>query len=273
VIVFDGDAPVALGTVVDAAGLVLTVTSEVSTAPQCRLPDGRTVAAEAVAVEPAFDLLLLKVPVSGLAPVKWSDELSPPAGTLLVAPGCGGYPLANGIISVPRRNLPGPHPANLARSSAVVRRPAAPPAIIGSAVQGRGYWVEFVMGEAEAAGVRPGDVIVSIAGATIRSHEDLALCVRNLKGGDLAEVQLLREARPIGLMLILRSDGSPSGMYSGRKSGFPTVFEHDLPLAADQCGGPLIGLEAGQSASPWRALARTAAWQSLPIASVVCCLS
>jgi len=61
-----GDIRAALGTVVDADGLVLTKASEVPDRPQCRLGDGRVLAAQVVGADPAYDLALLRVPATRL---------------------------------------------------------------------------------------------------------------------------------------------------------------------------------------------------------------
>ena len=269
--VLDGDSQVALGTVADAGGSVLTVASQLPAQPRCRFPDGRLVGVEVGGVDPAYDLALLKVPASeGLRPITWASEASPPAGTLLVAAEPGGRPLAAGIVSVPRRDYPGLRPSaavgfflgavgadppptfstSWPQKGPVVRGPALPPSITGSTVDGRGFRVESAEGAVAEADIRPGDVIVALAGRPVRSHEDLLTCVRGFRGGDRVDVRLLRAALPVDVALVLLSYGSssshgsfPFGVLSARRDGFPTVFGHDLPLAADECGGPVVDLD------------------------------
>ena len=82
--ILDGDEPVALGTVVDAAGLVITKASELPDRAACRLPGGRVTGAQVVGVDPAYDLALVRVvriPPAGLVPVTWAKTADPPAGT------------------------------------------------------------------------------------------------------------------------------------------------------------------------------------------------
>lgn len=237
VAVLDGDKTVVLGTVIAADGLVATVASRVPDGARCRLSDGRVLAAEVIGIHPAFDLALLRLPTAGLKPVEWADS-DPVVGSILAAPGPGDLPIAVGVVSGGRRDLPGPHATAVARNR---REPATLPEVIGSAVQGRGYWVEYVEGEAAGSGIEPGDVILSIDGTTVRSHEDLAACVRGRAAGDRVPVRLLRAARNVELVLILRARSATG--FALRSEGYPTVFEHDLPLDAAECGGPVVGLD------------------------------
>jgi serine protease Do len=237
VAILDGDSAVVLGTVVAAEGLVVTVASRVPHDARCRLPDGRLVQAKVVGVHPAFDLALLRLPAAGLEAVGWA-EANPAVGSIVVAAGADDLPLAVGIVSAGRRDLPGPHPATVTRPQ---RQPATLPEVIGSAVQGRGYWVEFAEGEAVRAGIEPGDVILSIGGMAVRSHQELARCVRGRAAGDRLPVRLLRSGRHVELRLTLRAR-SVIG-FTNREAGYPTVFEHDLPLDAAECGSPVVGLD------------------------------
>ncbi len=237
VAVLDGDRTAVLGTVVAAEGLVVTVASRVPDGPRCRLPDGRVAAAEVVGVHPGFDLALLQVPAGGLKPVAWADE-NPVVGSLLAATGPGDLPLAIGVVSAGRRDWPGPHPTTVLRARP---EPATLPEVIGSAVQGRGYWVEYAEGEAARAGIEPGDVLLSIGGTPVRSHEDLAGCVRGRLAGDRVPVRLVRAGRNVELVMPLRARSGSGFTY--RPGGYPTAFEHDLPLDAGECGGPVVGLD------------------------------
>jgi serine protease Do len=164
--ILDGDDATALGTVVDAAGLILTKASEVPEEARCRLPDGRVARAQVVGIDPAYDLALLRVEVEGLAPVAWAKADDAPAGTLLAALGTGKLPQAVGIVSVPRRDTSGPHPAAPSR----YRRPsllAGPPELTGFVAPEGGFVVETSEGNAAAAGIRRGDVILTIEGKPV----------------------------------------------------------------------------------------------------------
>ena len=188
-----------------------------------------------VGVDPAFDVALLKIPATDLSTVQWAAETSPVAGTLLAAPGHEEFPLAVGVVSVPRRDLPGPFPASLEPPRETGRLPE----LIGSAVQGRGYWVEFIEGAAAEAGFQPGDVILTIAGKAVRRHQDLADCVKDRWANKRVAVRLLRAGKPLDLTMRLRAEGATP--FNVRSGDFPTMFEHDAVLARE-CGGPVVDL-------------------------------
>jgi S1-C subfamily serine protease len=237
VTVLEGDDAVALGTVVEK-GFVLTRATQLPESPICRLPDGIVVEATVVGIDPAFDLALLRIKADAV-PVEWADS-DPPLGSLLAAPGPGEIPVAVGVVSVARRDIKVTSPASVTR---MPRAPATVPAVLGSAVEGRGYWVEYVRGAAAAAGIRPGDVIVSIAGTKIREHSDLAVAVSGRRVSERVPVALLREGKPTEVTLKLTGSGFWMGLENGRAEGYPTVFEHDLPLLPAECGGPVVGLD------------------------------
>jgi S1-C subfamily serine protease len=234
----DANGVVALCTVVEADGLAITKASVLPAEPRCELPDGQIVSAKVLGIEPAFDLALLKVGSGELQPIQWKDTPLPAAGTLLAAIGLQELPLALGVVSVPTCELKGPFPSSVKPPP---KRRAAMPELIGSAVQGRGYWVEFVEGRSAEAGIEPGDVLLTIGGRAVRGHQDLSRCVEARWAGEVLTVHLLRAGRPRELTMRLRAEGQSS--FSLRADGFPTYFEHDAPLLAHECGGPIVGLD------------------------------
>jgi serine protease Do len=238
VVVLDGEEAVSLGTVVGADGLIVTKASRLPAEPKCRLPDGRVVAAEVAGSDPAFDVALLKLAAAGLCAVEWADKPAPVAGTFVAAPGQQEVPLAVGVVSVPRRDLPGPFPT---RTDPPRKARAALPEVIGSAVQGRGYWVEFVEGNAAAAGIRPGDVILTVAGQPVRSHQDLAGCVAGHRAGERVPARVNRAGKTLEFMMSLRAEGDSSSSTRD-EDDFPTVIEHDAPVLDHECGGPVVDL-------------------------------
>jgi len=241
--ILDGNQSAALGTVVDSSGLVVSIASRLPQDPVCQLANGRTVAATPVGMVPAFDLVFLKLSDSNLQPTTWTDIHAVPAGTMLAAPGPDSVPLAAGIVSVPRRGGQGPVAKEVSPYCRIGRCPAALLPIIGSSVPERGYWVEFAEGEAAEAGILSGDLLLSVVGKSVRSHEDLASSVQGLFGGDRVTVQLLRGQKAISVSVMLRSNGFPRGIDGAPRPNYPVFLEHDLPLREDECGGPLLGLD------------------------------
>lgn len=239
-----GERVSALGTAVDPDGLVLTAAvpavTEAAYGPdplRCRLPGGRTVPAEVVGIDPAYNLALLRIKANRLKPVTWADGPDLPAGTLLAAVGPGGLPPAVGVVSVPRRNVSRPIPV-----SPPARPPASPPELAGRFVSGRGFRVEHAAGYAYDAGVRPDDLVLAVGGEPIRSARDLALPADRRRAGDRVVVQTLRDGRPVDLPLVLPPNfrnRSPllEEFYP------PVAFECDLPLLINEYGCPVVGLD------------------------------
>jgi hypothetical protein len=172
--------------------------------------------------------------------------------------GPGPLPVKIGNVSLPLQVSSGPF------EKTVPRRPimlAMPPAVLGSGVPGRGYWVEYVEGNAAAAGICPGDLLVSVAGVPIRSHEDVIRCVAGQRGGSQVPVQLLRAGKMNHLTLTLKTEAPMEGNYgrhhvrppapwlgaddylSRHHVKPPAAIPVTLPVMGYECGGPVIGVD------------------------------
>jgi serine protease Do len=260
--ILDEDEPTAVGTVVDPAGLIITKASEVPDRALCRLPDGRVTGAQVVGVDPAYDLALLRlvrVPPAGLVPVNWAKSADLTAGTLLAAAGTGELPVAVGVVSIPRRDTPGPHSSAPSRYQR--NKPASAPALTGSTVQGGGYRVETSEGSAAAAGIRPGDVILTIAGSPVpdnseirrdfknrsrQAHFTFRTIVEGRRAGERVPVRLLRGGRQIELTLVLKKVPDPeigSDFVSDHHDAPPTGITTDIPVLPDECGAPVVDID------------------------------
>jgi hypothetical protein len=79
--VYSGGRRVALGTVIDAHGLVLTKASELREAVECRLSDGRKCAAELLTVNDELDVAVLRIDAKDLKPIHWREDGTPAAGS------------------------------------------------------------------------------------------------------------------------------------------------------------------------------------------------
>lgn len=245
VAVLSGDVPVALGTAVGADGWVLTLASELPARPKCRLPEGAIVEARVVGVDPPTGLALLKVEAT-LRSVAWAESSDPPVGTVLSAPAPvpAVLPLAVGVVGVRRRTLTDAAPPT---HRFPLRVPANPPEIRGPEHFLRtdpeggtgGYLADCVELLAAAAGVRPGDRVVTISGRPVAGYHDLAEAVAGRLSGDTVPLIVSRAGKRIELALPL----SASTAYgSARTDDFPIVFEHSAPLFPHECGGPVVDL-------------------------------
>ncbi len=221
---------VSLGTTIDADGWIMTPLSTLPTAPRCRLSDFRVAPANVVRISHDFDLALLKVTLNGLASPSWG-KAPPVSGTIRASIGPPGVPIAFGVVGVPERNLPGPFVTH------AKHRAGRLPLLFGESTD-QGLAVRRLGECAFTAGIRTGDVIRSIAGKQIRGPGDLAQCVADRVAGEQVSVRLNRQEKLLEFVLELAGKDNPRSTQ-----GFPTFFEHDIPLHRRQCGGPVVDLD------------------------------
>jgi S1-C subfamily serine protease len=245
--VLAGKQRVALGTIVGSGGWILTKVSEIPEYPSCRLPDGKIVPARVTGVDAAFDLAMLKIEATGLLPVDWEKVSPQPAGTFVAATSREGRPFAAGIISVAKRPLEGPFPTVVTRAPLHV--PATSPlAVIGKPFENRGFRIKYASRAAADSGLRSGDVLVSINGRSVRESSDLDKAIQGHVPGENLAVLFERDGHRETCTLTLVAQryvdcpGAGSRYRNLRADDFPVVFENDLPLTLDECGGPVIGL-------------------------------
>jgi serine protease Do len=247
---------VALGTVVGADGWVLTKGSE--------LPEGakeltvlvrgvRGLEAKLVGVEPKFDLAMLKVEASDLAPVTWGDSKGAAVGELLASPGPALEPVAVGVLSVAARN---------------VRARDLPPQAAPENAGFLGVSLEEDQGgaritqvspksAAEKAGLKVGDVVTLIADTSIIDAETMVNTIQRHKPGDVVTIKIRRDGRPQEVKATLdKRPADPLDRFnrrdfqnrlgsalSNRRGGFPQVLQHDMALKPSECGGPVVDLD------------------------------
>ena len=237
-------ATVALATVVDASGLVLTKASELKDGKlTCWLATEKEVAAESIATDEEEDLALVRVHAGGLKPIRWAaGEVS--IGQWAITPGIAATPQAVGIIS------------------ALPHRVRPPRALIG---------VSFDFGDskpkiqtilpglgAEKAGLKSGDVILAVNATAVTNREQVVETLREFREGrnvklriQRLETQFTAEVR----MMVPKAgqfEGDPfapqrlgrlGGEVSQRAEGFEQAIEHDTVLQPWLCGGPLVDLD------------------------------
>lgn len=239
---------VAFGTVVGSDGWVLTKASEIPDDPRCRLADGQIVPARVAGVDPAYDLALLKVDAHGLRAIEWSVEKVRPAGKFVAAPNGRGGSIGVGIVCVEQRALEGPFPAKVIKAKPYIPGPT-PPEVLGKMIEGKGLLVRRVKGAAAKAGIVPGDLLLKLNGRAIRDHDDVDRCVEMSSPGDLLPIFLERDGQRLNVSVTLgeepyvRCPPAFARYRNLRADDFPFVFEHDIPLTLDECGGPIIDLD------------------------------
>jgi len=235
-VIYDGRRSVAYGTVVSADGLVLTKASEVKDAKSLavRIDDREFRAVQVVATDSAWDLALLKVEAGDLVPVKWSEQADIAQGTWVVANGATSRARRRalaGIVSAKAREI---RPAGGA-GLGVILDADAKLLRIAEVLDGGG---------GKAAGLKKGDVILTLEGKEVKAREDMIKGLESRKAGQTVKVVVRREEKELEFEVRLspkaelfgdqmsRNDAM-SGHFSARRSGFPRVLQHDVLGAND----------------------------------------
>ncbi|MGH7128322.1 MAG: S1C family serine protease [Planctomycetaceae bacterium] len=233
---------VALGTVVDSEGYVLTKASELEGGLLCRFRDGRRLEAQIVGVAHDYDLAMLKVDATGLPVIHWSASKELEVGRWLATPGVGDVPVAVGIVSVASREI------------------EAPRGVLGISIesledQGGAKITEvFENSGAEEAGLKIGDVITRVSGVSVKDGNALALTIGSFRPGDMLELLITRGEEQLEIRARLGSQFSDlldrgdlqnqmGGRLSARRRGFPAAIQHDTVLQPEECGGPVVNLD------------------------------
>lgn len=232
---------VALGTIIERDGWIVTKASQARSAELCRLPDGRKRTFETVGIHPGHDLALLKVDVDGLAPVVW-EEQSPQVGAWLVTAGREASPIGVGVMSVPRREIPRSEIHGVLGVELEVEREQA--AKVHKVVSGTGAFV---------AGIREGDVILEVDQHGISDSRQLIRTIRQYRPGDTLSVKIQRNEEEVVFSVTLSYppneflsriaiQNQMGGELSFRRDEFEAVYQHDTVLSPEDCGGPVVTL-------------------------------
>ena len=175
----DGKKQIALGTVVDSSGLVLTKASELKGDIKCKLSDGTEIKPTIYGIDPDTDLVLLKIEKSGLATIQMEEEFLPEVGSWLATINQNESPLAVGIVSHKARKI---------------RNNVPNSAIIGifpmDREEGDGVRINMINSDspAEKAGLLVNDIIVGIDDDEILNRVQLLEKLSHYRPGD--EIQL-----------------------------------------------------------------------------------
>lgn len=233
-----GGKRVALGAVVEPEGYIITKASELKGTVTCQFSDGRTLAGRVVGIAKEDDLALLKVNANNLQTVEWRTGDDPSVGNWLATPGVDEVPVSVGVMSVKRRRIPRVRPL-----LGVMPRNHALGVLIDDVTKNSG---------ADKAGLKKGDIIISMAGHAIRTQVDLRSQILRFRPRDELDLKVRRGKSVIRFRATLGSAQDSStrgamqnrmgGKLSERRAGFPAVFQHDSYLKPEDCGGPLVDL-------------------------------
>jgi serine protease Do len=238
------DDPVALGAVVETNGLVITKASELKPGKlTCWLASDQHVEADLLAVDENDDVALVRVHAEGLKPIQWAEEEVHP-GQWAITPGIAPTPHAVGIVSaLPRRIRP-------RRALIGVEFDFnTPKPRIEEVLSGLG---------AEKAGLKSGDIITAVNGASVTNRDQIVETLRDFRAGQMIKVRARRDEKEFEVSVQMMSptvealaeslygdsEGERmTGEISVRAQGFDQVIEHDTVLHPWLCGGPLVDLE------------------------------
>lgn len=243
---------VALGTIVDADGLVLTKASRLDHEDiTCLLPSGQLVVADIVASDDDYDLAVLHVDAKELTTPDWVASTIEP-GSWVMIPNTGGRLASLGVVAVAPREI---------QAKAALLGIQVDQEIITEAV------VQSVGGRSGAAkaGIMAGDVVVEVAGRPVTSAKDIQQVLRGHPAGTSVRTVIRRDQRRFELDVTLsqRSDldfdpinEAPNirralrqeqlerrrleGRRSRRRAGFKSAFQMDAVLKPELCGGPVV---------------------------------
>jgi serine protease Do len=155
-------------------------------------------------------------------------------------------PVAVGVVSVGTRNVP---------KNSEPRLPPPNSGYLGIRPILKDNAVKILQilpdGGAAKAGLKTQDIIVAIAGKTISDVDSLLDTLQAFKPGDEVEIRVRRGEEELDVKAKLaRRPQSRSDMQnnlgselSKRRTGFPTILQHDSVLRPSDCGGPLVDLD------------------------------
>lgn len=245
-VMLEGRKEIGYGVVISADGLILAKASEVATVAGLAVTVDETTYPEVkvLAVDPTWDVVLLKVEASGLQPVVYAETSGLPQGTWVVANGATtrtARRLLAGIVSAKTREIPASGGAALG----VILNPKA-----------KGLEIDDVNDKsgAKEAGLKKGDVILTIEGKKVRKIEEIGEILKDRKAGSTVKMTFRREGKEITADVRLAARGEMftdqmnrndqmSGDFSPRRSGFPRVMQHDILGSRQVQGGPLLDLD------------------------------
>jgi serine protease Do len=245
-VILDGRKEVGYGVVISADGHILTKASEILDAKALAVTVDQTkyAAVKVLAVDPTWDVALLKVEASGLVPVAYAPTSALPQGTWVVANGATtrtARRLLAGIVSAKIREIP-----------------ASGGAALGVVLSAKSKLLEVdevnEKSGAKEAGLQKGDVILSIEGKKLKKIEDIAEVLKDRKAGSMVKMTYRRKGEEItvNVRLLVRSEmftdqmnrnDQMSGEFSLRRSGFPRVMQHDILGSRSVVGGPVLDLD------------------------------
>ncbi len=242
--IWSGKDSLALGTVVDASGLILTAASELKEPLEVQLADGRRIAGKVIGIDIETDLALLQVEASGLPALALTDIAPPDRGAWLVSVSPDASPVGFGVVGVPARSIPP------SRAFIGIR--------MDETTDNSGVRItEVTSGSpADAADLLVNDVITHLDDKPVTDSASLRMMLAEHEPGDRVVLKIRRgEASMEASIELANADNflpdfersnqqdRMGSSLSERRYDFPLAFQHDSVLSAHQIGGPVLDLE------------------------------
>ena len=262
----DGEQ-VALGTVIEADGLILTKASELKNKLVCKVGD-KEYPAEIIGIHHKTDLALLKIDADALNVIRWADEPTEEVGNWVVSPKAHEGDTAVGVISTLKLR-------QIKRSKPFVG--------ITMTQNDNGIQITSVVNRspADLSGLLVGDVIQKIDGQTVKEIKDLQSILGQFDAGDRVTLDILRFKDEVEVRVTLaefeklapssqrsNQQNSMGSELSRRRKDFPLALQHDSMLQSNTCGGPLLDL-SGDAIGINIARAGRVASYALPLETVL----
>ena len=239
------DKDVALGVVVDPAGLILTKYSDLSGDLKVVFKDGKELDATLVGAQESYDLALLKVDAKDLKPIQWRPAKDAIVGQFVASVGPTDNAVAVGVVSVGIRKYKAGDqpPRNLGTNSGYLG--------VGLEAAEGGAKVTQVQKPSPASkvGIKVGDIVYEVDGRKVLDQESLINAVQRHKPNDEVELKVKRGDDQLTLKPVLgrlpkELDGLPHERFvnalSNRRGCFPTILQHETVLITVDCGGPIV---------------------------------
>ncbi|MGC6427262.1 MAG: PDZ domain-containing protein [Akkermansiaceae bacterium] len=238
------------GVIVRSDGLLLTKASELGPNLSVRY-QGKTYPATLLSTDEASDLALIGINARGLPVIQWSDSTTLKPGTTLVSPillqetdnEMSGDPEAlTGAFSHPLKNSPTIHETSGPASLGIITEQSESSLKIASFRKGA---------PAKEAGLKVGDELTSLNGEVLTDRASLVNALKPIAVGSEISLEIRRGGNTQNTKLTLirpHLSPPPTGIDlsaplrfipSIRRSEFPEVLVHTLPLDNWDCGSPL----------------------------------
>ena len=231
---------VALGTVVDKNGHVLTKASELTQPMRVRLFDGSERPARALSYSDAHDLALIKIDTDRpLTPATWAKQTPKLGHWLATTDPLDPDPVAIGVVSVSPRKLKAKGFLGIG---------------FGDAEDGVRIGQVLPGSAAQRAGLKAGDTIAAVDGQDVSKADAVIKAISKHLPGENVKIEILRDKMKQVMDIELGrrpTFTSPrqsrmelsGGALSDRRHDFERVLQHDTALRPEQCGGPLVNLD------------------------------